>query len=75
MTRIEFIRRQNGKRQKDSGGRGCDISQIEQRLRKPWPRIRKSISEALGVAEADLFDADGWPLEVEWSLPKQESIV
>lgn len=77
MTRVEFIRRKMGLRQRDIaatyGGYPCDISQVEQGFRKPWPRLRRLIAEALGVAEEDLFDREGRPLEVDWSLPREES--
>ncbi len=75
MTRIEFLRRELGWKQKELAdqynGHSCDISQIELGVRKPWPRVRKSIAQALGVSEADLFDDNGWPLEVDWELPSR----
>lgn len=75
MTRVEFLRRERGWKQKDLaqlyGGHSCDVSQIEQGIRKPWPRVRKDIADSLGVSEEDLFDRNGWPLEVDWDLPQR----
>ena len=75
MTRVEFLRRQKDKTQKELAqeirNAPCNIAQIERGHRKPWPSIREAIAEALGVNESDLFDEDGKPLEVDWILPNK----
>ena len=79
MTRIEFLRRQQDKTQKelaqDIGHAPCNIAQIERGHRKPWPSIREAIADALGVNESDLFDVNGNPLEVDWTLPNKTLIM
>lgn len=79
MTRIEFLRREQGFKQKELaemvGDWACNLAQIERGHRRPWPRIRAAIAEALNVDEADLFDDSGVPLEVDWQLPKQPVVV
>lgn len=69
MTKIEFVRRQKGLTQvglaKLIGVSGPVIVQVERGYRKPWPKIRKGIAEALGYPEEELFTPDGWPLQVE----------
>jgi len=73
LTRIEFLRREKGIKQKVLaqmvGDWACNVAQIEHGIRKPWPRIRKAIAEALSTREAELFDARGVPLNVDWTLP------
>lgn len=79
MTRIEFLRREKGITQKDMSSmiqvRQATFAQIERGHRRPWPKIRKAIAEALEVQEEDLFDSYGNPLEVDWTLPKKRAIV
>ncbi|OUM84982.1 MAG: transcriptional regulator [Bacillus thermozeamaize] len=69
MTKIELVRRQKGLTQvelaKLIGVSGPAIVQVERGYRKPWPKIRKNIAQALGYPEEELFAPDGWPLQVE----------
>lgn len=78
MTRIEFIRREKGIKQKvlaeAVGDWACNIAQIERGIRRPWPKIRRAMAEVLNVRESDLFDENGIPLEVDWELPSQEAM-
>ena len=37
---------------------GQNISAIERGTLAPWPRVRKSLAEALNVSEAELFPED-----------------
>ncbi len=78
MFRIEFLRRAMGETQRSFSRRigepQCNLSQIERGIRKPWPRIRKSIADALGANESDLFDDRGNPLPVDWQLPIREAM-
>ncbi len=79
MTRIEFLRKEIELTQsqfaRQIGESQCNISQIERGIRKPWPRVRKAISDALGVSEVDLFDPKGSPLLVDWQLPRRKEVV
>lgn len=40
------------------------ITQIERGYRKPWPKIRRQLTELLNMAEEELFDSEGWPKKV-----------
>lgn len=79
MTRIEFLRREQNMTQRALAEKisnwACNIAQIERGHRKPWPRIRKDIAEALGVDEQDLFDRAGYPLEVQWEIPARTAAI
>ncbi|WP_161823292.1 transcriptional regulator [Sporotomaculum syntrophicum] len=37
------------------------VHQVVAGYRKPWPKIKRRISEALEVPEEELFQANGWP--------------
>jgi transcriptional regulator with XRE-family HTH domain len=40
------------------------ISQVEHEHRRPWPVLRQKVAAVLGVGEADIFTAGGWPRKV-----------
>ena len=69
MTRVELYRRMAGLTQTELAKRigiaAPAIVQVERGHRKPWPKIRRDIAEALGYPEEELFAPDGWPLQVE----------
>lgn len=41
------------------------IYKLETGGEKAGPRVRPRVAAALGVAESELFDAQGWPLPAE----------
>lgn len=67
MTEVERLRKAKGLRlvqlARLVGVWDCDLTLVEHRDRKPWPRLRKALAEALDVTEAALFTAQGWPRE------------
>lgn len=79
LTWIELIRRKKNFSQKELAKRigeiASNLSQIECGYRKPWPKVRKTIAEALECSEDDLFGQDGFPLVVNVEMPaKKEAI-
>jgi len=42
-----------------SGVSNASISDFETGKRKPWPKARAALADALGVPEAELFGDDG----------------
>lgn len=69
MTRIEFLRRQAGLSQLELGRRlginATAIVHMERGHRRSWPKLRQRLADYFEVAEEDLFDEHGWPLQVE----------
>jgi len=69
MTKIEFYRREASLSQSALARRlgisPANIVLVERGHRKPWPKLRRQLAEALGVPETELFDAEGWPLKAE----------
>lgn len=69
MTKLELYRRMAGLSQLELARRiginATAIVQVERGDRKPWPKLRRGIAEALGYPEEELFAPDGWPLQVE----------
>lgn len=65
ITRIELARRRQGKSQfklaTEIEMHPSVITQVERGYRKPWPKLRQRLSEALGVEESTLFFEDGTP--------------
>ncbi len=68
MTILEFKRRQAGLSQaeiaRQLGITSSSVSQIEGLYRKPWPKIRRQLSQLLGMSENELFRENGWPREL-----------
>lgn len=75
MTRVEFLRREQGLTQKQLANMVNEwrnnLSDVERGARRPWPRLRKSLAEALGVREEDLFDETGDCKQVDWTIPTE----
>jgi putative transcriptional regulator len=69
MTVLEVIRRNNGISQTELGRQiginPTSIAQIERGHRKSWPKLRKQLSETLGIDENLLFDEQGWPKKID----------
>jgi putative transcriptional regulator len=69
MTTIEFLRRQNGISQVElsrlTGINSSIIGQIERGHRRSWPKLRRQLSGAFKLTEAELFDENGWPLSFQ----------
>jgi putative transcriptional regulator len=40
------------------------IVQVEKGYRKPWPKLRRQISELFSYDEKQLFTEDGWPRKI-----------
>ncbi|MBE3563855.1 MAG: helix-turn-helix transcriptional regulator [Hydrogenibacillus schlegelii] len=68
LTRLALIRRSQGIAQVElarrSGVSASVIAQVERGDRRAYPKLRRNLSEALGVPVEALFDSDGWPLRV-----------
>ena len=68
MTKIELLRRLAGLTQKELANRiGVSVSCIRamgSRYYKPWPKLRRKVTEFFGYTEEELFDTDGWPIEI-----------
>lgn len=75
VTKLEFVRRITGLSQTELGRRigvsPTNIVLVERGHRKPWPKLRRQLAEALGVPENELFDAEGWPLKAELAEPQR----
>ena len=68
MTLLELKRREIGLKQIEVAAQiGMNkslVSQVERLHRRPWPKLRVKLAEALGTHEGKLFDDDGWPKKV-----------
>jgi transcriptional regulator with XRE-family HTH domain len=71
MTRLQKIREAAGLTQTRLGALAMihpgAISKIEHRKQPCWPALRKRICEVLQVQESELFDQEGWAIEVRSS--------
>ncbi|MCL6447620.1 MAG: helix-turn-helix domain-containing protein [Armatimonadetes bacterium] len=69
MTKLQKIREERGLSQSRLGGLALvhpsAISKIEHKQQPCWPALRKRICQVLQVSETELFDKNGWPLEVK----------
>ena len=63
-TYLEFVRRTKELTQQDLAKRvnvhPSAIAQIEGRHRRSWSRIRRALTDVLGVKEEKLFDKEGF---------------
>ncbi|MBE3586234.1 MAG: helix-turn-helix transcriptional regulator [Thermoanaerobacter sp.] len=68
MTKLQKIREAAGLSQTRLGALAMihpgAISKIEHRRQPCWPALRRRICEVLRVPESELFDPEGWAIEV-----------